>query len=167
MNLTGGDLHAHASQRVSDGPLAWCLGCSTAWIAAGGVAAAVNSTAAFQHGSWLVAYLVLVGGISQLALGAGLLFLRALPSPARGAYARLGLWNLGTVLVPAGVLLDLPGVISAGSLSLLAALVLFCSGALHAQARARALAYYLFAAALAVSVLVGCALSDALPARWL
>lgn len=32
-------------------------------IVAGGVVAAINSAAPFAHGSWLAAYLVLVGGV--------------------------------------------------------------------------------------------------------
>lgn len=167
MNVAGADLQAARRPRASDGSLIWCLGCSAAWIAGGGIAAAVNSASAFQHGSWLAAYLVLVGGMSQLALGAGLLLLHAPPSPARVAYVRLGLWNLGTVLVPAGVLLDAAGLVSAGSFVLLGALLLFCSGTLRAPSRVRALMYYVVALALAGSVLVGSALGDAVPGRWL
>lgn len=167
MSVTGADLHAVPRPYVSDGPLGWCLGCSAAWIAAGGVAAAVNSAAAFQHGSWLVAYLVLVGGLAQLSLAAGLVLLHAPPSSARVAYVRLGLWNLGTVLVPAGVLLDAAGLVSAGSFVLLGALLLFCSGAFHTPSRVRALMYHVVALALAASVLVGSALGDAVPGRWL
>jgi hypothetical protein len=37
-----------------------------ALIAAGGAGAAVNSAAPFGHGSWLAAYLVFVGGVSQI-----------------------------------------------------------------------------------------------------
>jgi hypothetical protein len=39
---------------------------ASALIVAGGLVAAVNGAAAFAHGSWLAAYLVLVGGVAQL-----------------------------------------------------------------------------------------------------
>jgi hypothetical protein len=40
-----------------------------ALVVVGGIVAAVNSASPFPHGSWLAAYLVLVGGASQVALG--------------------------------------------------------------------------------------------------
>jgi len=57
------------------------LASASVLIVAGGAVAAVNSAAPFGHGSWLAAYLVLVGGVSQGVLGAGRLGLRSL---ARG-----------------------------------------------------------------------------------
>jgi hypothetical protein len=62
------------------------LASSGVLIVAGGAVAAVNSAAPFGHGSWLAAYLVLVGGVSQVVLGAGRLALRA-PRPNSGASA--------------------------------------------------------------------------------
>jgi hypothetical protein len=47
-------------------------------IVAGGIVAAVNSASPFGHGSWLAAYLVLVGGVSQVVLSIGALALRSL-----------------------------------------------------------------------------------------
>jgi hypothetical protein len=47
------------------------LASSGVLIVAGGAVAAVNSAAPFGHGSWLAAYLVLVGGVSQVVLGPG------------------------------------------------------------------------------------------------
>lgn len=167
MSVTGSDLRTLARPRPSSGPFVWCLGCAGAWIAVGGIAAAMNSAAAFAHGSWLAAYLVLVGGISQLSLGFGLLLIGAPTSPGHAAYFRLGLWNLGTMLVPAGVLLDARELVSAGSFVLLASLILFCSGAPTPRSHPRALVYYAVALSLAGSVLVGSALGGAMPGRWL
>jgi hypothetical protein len=56
------------------------LASASVLIVAGGAVAAVNSAAPFGHGSWLAAYLVLVGGVSQVVLGAGrLAFVRLDP----------------------------------------------------------------------------------------
>lgn len=98
-------------------------------IVAGGIVAAVNSAAPFAHGSWLAAYLVLVGGVAQVLLAAGRLVLSVPgPGPWR-AGAQLVLWNLGSLAVPAGVLVDTPGPVTAGSLALLSALALFAADA--------------------------------------
>lgn len=48
------------------------VACGAILIVAGGVVAAVDSAAPFTHGSWLAAYLVLVGGAAQISLAAGL-----------------------------------------------------------------------------------------------
>ena len=60
-------------------------------IVAGGAVAAVNSAAPFGHGSWLAAYLVLVGGVSQGVLGAGRLALQAPPFTRARPPAQLAL----------------------------------------------------------------------------
>jgi hypothetical protein len=91
------------------------LASSGVLIVAGGAVAAVNSAAPFGHGSWLAAYLVLVGGVSQVVLGAGRLALRApRPTPAL-LRAQLVLWNLGSLAVPAGVLADAPTLVTEAS----------------------------------------------------
>jgi hypothetical protein len=85
----------------------------------------------FEHGWWLVAYLALVGALSQLILGAGQLTLAAdLPRTSlshRTVGAELVLWNVGAAVVPFGVFTETPTVVAAGSVVLLAALALFAS----------------------------------------
>ncbi len=161
------DLRAMFGAGSWGGPSSWCLACAAVWAGAGGVVAAVNSAAPFDHGSWLAAYLVLVGGLSQASLGVGVQLVHATGSPAHVAYTRLALWNLGTVVVPAGVLSTDPDLVSAGSFVMLAALVSFSSAAVNPQVRGRTLVYQLVVAALAGSVLVGSALGDAAPGSWL
>jgi hypothetical protein len=131
--------------------------------------AAVDSATPFGHGAWLAAYLVLVGGVSQVALGPGR-FAVGLPRPSpRVTRAQLMLWNAGGVLVPAGVLAGAPGIVTAGSVALLAALALFATGirSVRRAHRTRALGYATLLAGLAVSVVVGSALADAAPGAWL
>jgi hypothetical protein len=145
------------------------LASSGVLIVAGGAVAAVNSAAPFGHGSWLAAYLVLVGGVSQVVLGAGRLALRApRPTPAL-LRAQLVLWNLGSLAVPAGVLADAPALVTVGSVALLWALALFASGAsgLRREVRVRAVVYLTIVVGLAASVVVGSALAGAVPGAWL
>jgi nitrite reductase (NO-forming) len=81
-----------------------------AFLVAGAVAGAAQAVAGFAHGRWLALHLALVGGVSQLVLGASLLFAGAFLAtepPGRGALRlQLGSWNAGALLlavaVPAG-----------------------------------------------------------------
>ncbi|HVW16964.1 MAG TPA: hypothetical protein VHB30_01835, partial [Solirubrobacteraceae bacterium] len=101
---------------------------AAAMIVAGGLVAAVDSAVPFGHGSWLAAYLVLVGGVAQLVLGAGRL---ALPAPRRSAAlgrAQLVLWNAGIAAVAVGVFVGRAAPVLAGSAIVLAALGCFALG---------------------------------------
>jgi hypothetical protein len=145
------------------------LASASVLIVAGGAVAAVNSAAPFGHGSWLAAYLVLVGGVSQGVLGAGRLALHAPPLTCARSRAQLALWNVGSLAVPAGVLRDAPMLVTAGSVALLCALALFAADArgLRRQVRGRAVAYLAIVVGLAMSVVIGSALADAAPGAWL
>jgi hypothetical protein len=79
------------------------------------------------------------------------------------------LWNLGSLAVPAGVLADASPLVTVGSFALLRALALFAAGAsgVRREVRGRALAYLAIVVGLAVSVVVGSALADAVPGAWL
>lgn len=142
------------------------VACGGILIVAGGVVAAVNSAAPFTRGSWLAAYLVLVGGAAQISLAAGLVAVGSGSGCSRG---RLMLWNFGSLAVPAGVLADSPAWVTAGSVALLCALALFAHAGLRpARARrVRTVAYLLLVVSLAASVVVGSALADAAPGGWL
>lgn len=143
--------------------------CGGSLIVAGGIVAAVNSAAPFAHGSSLAAYLVLVGGTAQILLAAGRAALRSGEGEPAGLRLRLILWNFGSLAVPAGVLADTAGWISAGSVTLLFALALFAQACLRAgrARRGRAIAYLALVVGLASSVVVGSALANAAPGSWL
>jgi hypothetical protein len=145
------------------------LASASVLIVAGGAVAAVDSAAPFRHGSWLAAYLVLVGGIAQGVLGAGRLALQAAPLTRARLSAQLALWNAGSLVVPAGVLWDAQTLVTAGSAALLCALALFAVDARGRAraARARAVVYLAIVVGLAVSVVIGSALADAAPGAWL
>lgn len=146
---------------------------ATILIIAGGLISAINSAAPFDRGSWLAAYLVLVGGVAQVTLAGGrLAIVSKAPSP-REEVRLLALWNFGSLAVPLGVLADLGLAIWLGSAALLAGLWLFTRGIDTAGAAARAsrarpgagtgtvIGYLGFAVMLAVSVAIGCLLADA------
>ena len=133
-------------------------------IVAGGCVAAINSATPFAHGSWVAAYLVLVGGVAQVGLASG-----RPPSSPRLSRAELALWNGGNAGVVAGVLAGRPGLVSLGSLALLIGLLGFALDARRASPHRRGLKLLLDAGvvALASSVVVGSALAGAPPGSWI
>lgn len=94
-----------------------------AGIVAGGLVAAVTGPLGLDRGSWVAAYLVLVGGVAQLALGwvPGEV---GRPAAGRSAWAVVAGWNLGNALVILGTLTGRPIGVDAGSAALVMALVL-------------------------------------------
>lgn len=98
------------------------------WLGAAAAAAAVRIATPFDHGIWLVAYLLLVGFLAQALLVAGQdrLYRRARSSPTHGRLrVETTLWNLGVAAVPVGVLVDARIAVALGSCALLAALAVF------------------------------------------
>lgn len=95
---------------------------------AGGLVAAITRPTGWAEGSWLAAYLVLVGGVAQISLGVGqaVLFER-LPS-GRHRRAEVVAWNLGQLGVIGGTLAPAVPVTLAGGLATMVALVLFLVG---------------------------------------
>ena len=83
---------------------------------------------------WLALHLLLLGGISQLVLGAGQFFTCAFlatdPPPRRLIWAQFGAWNMGVILVAIGVpsaitaLTDVGGALIAIGIALFAAALL-------------------------------------------
>jgi hypothetical protein len=134
-------------------------------IVAGGLVAAINSAAPFAHGSWVAAYLVLVGGVAQMFLGVWCL---GLPEPRLAARLRgveLGLWNVGNAIVIGGVLADSVGVVVVGSAMLLGALASFAvgGGPLRRDQLGRVIIYRIVILGLAGSVVVGAVLAHSSP----
>jgi hypothetical protein len=149
------------------------LAVSGVFVLAGALSAVVNTAAPFHHGWWLVAYLSLVGGLSQVLLGVGQYVLaertQSQTPPNTSLLTQLGLWSLGTVAVAAGDLAATRTVLLLGSALLLIDLALFAVrlSRLQRSAARRALAWECCYAALvlflAISVLVGSSLAGALP----
>jgi hypothetical protein len=111
-------------------------GPAAAFTLAAVAVALVRSRQPFDHGWWLVGYLALVGGLSQLMLGAGQFALGALSVGPRVLAGELVFWNLGAMLVPVGVFAGAPGVVAVGSVVLLSALTRQPPACPHADALA-------------------------------
>jgi hypothetical protein len=133
------------------------------FLAAGAGVAVWQVAERLPHGWWLITFLVLVGGVAQLLLGAGHGALaRSAPSRAHSSpWRRAVSWNAGTLLVPLGVLADARLAVVLGSALLIAALggsALELLGARAARLGRSAhwqLAYAGLLAFLGVSVVVG------------
>lgn len=128
-------------------------------IIAGGALSAALAHAPTRPVMWLVAYLVLVVGIAQIALGAGQsrLAWRAL-SPALLTSQWL-LFNCANGLVIAGRLLAQPAAIVAGAVMLAAALGLFLRGVSGAGRGRLLYTYRSLVVLLGCSALIGVGLS--------
>lgn len=130
-------------------------------IVAGGLVAAVTGPTDFAHGSWLAAYLVLVCGVVQIALGAGQAWLADRAPPHRSTKREAWSWNTGAALVVVGTLASLPILTSLGGMASAVALGLFLRGVrtVRSAPRGAALLYRGIAALVLVSIPVGLALA--------
>ena len=93
-----------------------------ACIVLGGLVAAVTGPLQLSHGSWTAAYLVLVGGVAQIALGASQRALTGRQTPTAVLLTELAAWNLAGALVIGGALLQNPVIVSGGGVALVVAL---------------------------------------------
>lgn len=119
--------HPVAPWTVPRGPAgrAWLrpfLIAGVACIVAGGVLAAATAYVTTQKTAWATAYIVLVGGVAQVALGAAVAWL-APAAPRRTAWWVLAGWNLGNAGVLTGQLAGVLVLTDIGTVTLVAALV--------------------------------------------
>lgn len=127
-------------------------------VVVGGLIAAVTGPFDLSQGSWLAAYLVLVGGVAQCAMGQARMWQPEVTQARRWGWIQIGSWNLGNIAVVVGTLTGVPSVVDLGSMVLVVALVI----ALHATRIASGTAYWIYRAlllVLAVSIPVGIVLS--------
>lgn len=108
-----------------------------ACVVGGGLVAAVTGPTDFALGSWLAAFLILVGGVAQIALGLGQASLAEVAPRRRTVLAQAALWDLGLVATAAGSLLSTPALSTVGGLATMAALGLFLGGVRGAGAGRR------------------------------
>ncbi len=129
-------------------------------VVAGGLLAAVSRPFGWERGPWAAAYLVLVAGVSQIALGVHPL---AAPRPAPidiTVVRQIVAWNVGSVLVLLGTVVMGAVVVTIGGVLLLVALAGFAAaGRGDRRPRPARLAYSALLVALAVSVPIGIAMS--------
>lgn len=147
---------SHASSAASPWPL---LFTGALAIIAGGMLSAALAAAPTRAVMWLVAYLVLVVGVAQIALGAGQWRLAPRPVPGTLLACQWLLFNGANALVMTGTLLAHPAVVAGGTLALVVALGLFLRGVHGAVGGWWVYAYRLLVVLLGCSALVGVALS--------
>lgn len=128
-----------------------------AYVVSGGLVAAVTSVVSSEHGAWTAAYLVLVAGVAQLALGIGQAELAPAMPSRRLVRAELATWNAGSLAVIVGTLADTTVVVDVGGTLLVVGLALFTSAVAGSTAgRGRILLLYrLLAGGLLLSIPVG------------
>lgn len=125
-------------------------------IVLGGLVAAATGPMEWAKGSWAAAYLVLVVGVAQYAMG---LMRRADRSPEGSGWAQLAGWNGGSVLVIGGTLVGTPLLVDLGSVLLVVALVIALRATLTGEPRVLGHAYRVMLLVLALSIPVGILLS--------
>jgi hypothetical protein len=115
----------------------------SASIVAGGLVAAATRPAGFELGSWLAAYLVLVAGVAQIALGGGQAWMAQAPPRSSAVRAEAWWWNFGAAATIAGSLAAMPLITTAGGAASIVALALFLRGVrAHATGVGRLLSLY-------------------------
>lgn len=126
-------------------------------VVAGGLVAAVTAHAPSEGGTWSAAYLVLVAGVSQVALGAGQAWLPPERPSARLVAVEFSAWNAGNAAVLTGTLLDAVPVVDLGGFLLVSSLALWLTAVRGSGVRGGLplYAYRLLAAVLLVSVPIG------------
>ncbi|MDN5854774.1 MAG: hypothetical protein L0K86_18375 [Actinomycetia bacterium] len=87
-------------------------------IVAGGFIAAVTGPLDLEHGSWLAAYLVLVGGVATAAIGVAQQHLPAAPPDPAQVRLELLCLCLGNAAVILGTLVTSPLLVDAGGIIL-------------------------------------------------
>lgn len=92
-------------------------------VVAGGMVAAATAAAPSEHGTWSAAYLVLVVGVAQLALGAGQALLAIEPPRRRLVFLQVGFWNAANASVLAGTVLGSKAAVYAGGAALVVVLL--------------------------------------------
>src|SRR5664280_1845073 len=92
-----------------------------ACIVAGGLVAAVSAPAPFEHASWAAAYLVLVVGAAQAALGVGQALLALRVPSRRNVAVQFTAWNLGNAAVLTGTLAGITTLVDTGGALLVVA----------------------------------------------
>lgn len=97
-------------------------------IVAGGLVAAMTASVPSDKGAWAAAYLVLVAGVAQLALGGGQAWLATDPPSPRVVAAELVSFTIGNAGVLAGTLLGVQWLVDAGGVVLAVALLLVLRG---------------------------------------
>lgn len=113
---------AEAVRSIENRAPGWLVALGSGFIVFGGLVAAVTGPLELYRGSWLAAYLVLVCGVAQYAMGRADARL-GLASTSMVGRAKVVGWNVGNAAVIAGTFAASPFVVDAGGLVLLLVVV--------------------------------------------
>lgn len=102
--------------------IGWALGAAS--IVSGGLIAAVTDPLQLEQGSWLAAYLVLIGGVGQIVLADQQHLLQLPTHSTRSEWFTLVFWVLGNLSVVTGSLTSLPVLVDLGGAALIVAVLL-------------------------------------------
>ncbi len=153
---------ASADRLVERWPaMRWFLAAGALCIIGGGLVAAITRPTEFTAGPWVAAYTVLVGGVAQIALGAGQALLATRPPLPSIVGVEAASWNAGLVATLAGTLLESPTTTTIGGVTTCAALILFLVAVRRPDAVAQrpTYAYRAMATLVLLSVPVGLVLA--------
>ena len=153
----------HRGSRVTDRPESILFIVGSCCVVVGGLVAAIAAPLKLDHGSWLAAYLVLVCGVAQCAIGTQSQ-LAALPVRAWSYWIELICWNVGNAAVITGTLAGLPIVADIGGVPLLIALVVTIRVVRTSSRRLLSCGYRAAMGALIVSIPIGLTLAQLHPA---
>lgn len=131
-------------------------------IVVGGLVAGVSGPLRLEHGSWTAAYLVLVGGVAQIALGGGQGVLASRAPSTAVVVTESVAWNLGGAAVIGGTLVRLPVIVDLGGIMLVIALALMIRTVRASSVRRRWLlwTYRAMVGVILVSIPIGLVLSS-------
>lgn len=128
-------------------------------VIGGGLIAAAVAHDPTRHAVWMVAYLILVVGVAQFALGIGQALLAVEKPPAGLLAIQCGIFNIGNTGVIAGTLFDCFPIVAAGGLLLIAALALFLYGVRNTHGHRLLYAYQAVLVVICVSAIIGVVLA--------
>lgn len=140
----------------------WFWWAGSGCVVIGGLVAAVTGPLELGDGSWLAAFLVLVGGVVPIALGAGQAWLSPQEPSSTIVRTQLIAWYIGVVATVVGTLIASPVLTSAGAVAVAVALGAFLVGVRRPSAADRRLigaCYRTVAGLVLVSLPVGVFLS--------
>lgn len=131
-------------------------------VTAGGLVAALAGPMAWDRGSWVAAFLVLVTGVAQVGIGAAQAHLGRSSQGVRFAVTECVLWTGGSLGIVIGSLLTSPGAVAIFSAPLIAVLAMSLFAVREADRESGyVLLHRLFVGTLLVSIPIGIALTFA------
>jgi len=127
----------------------------TVAIVGGSLLSAALAPTASYHSSWAVAYIVLVAGVAQVALGVGQTAVTDGRVSVGTVTVQAVLWNLGAIATVAATIGDIPVLLYLASAAQAATIVLFLVATRHGRSGVTLLTLRVLSALLLVSIPTG------------